>query len=404
MKALHITMFPWFAAGHMTAFLHLANELAERGHRTSILLPKKAQLQLQHLVQHPHLITIHVVTVPHVDGLPPGTETASEITLAQNASLAIVLVPSRNVPTDRPITEEELRELPSGYPSSTIVLRGSEVRSLMFVSAPFGEGINFYQRTTTGMKNCDAISIRTCREIEGNLCDYLASQYKKPVLLAGPALTESADTSILEEKWAKWLGGFEQSSVVYCAFGSQLILEKDQFQELVLGFELTGLPFFLALKTPNACTNIEEALPEGFEERVKGRGVVFGGWVQQPLFLSHESVGCFVSHCGFGSMWESLMSDKQIVLVPHLGDQILNTRLLVEDLKVAVEVKREENRWFSKESLSEAIKSVMDKDSKVGLMVKKNHTMWRQVLTKPGFMSGYIDKFVDDLKELVNQK
>ncbi|XP_060668560.1 UDP-glycosyltransferase 79B2-like [Ziziphus jujuba] len=132
-------------------------------------------------------------------------------------------------------------------------------------------------------------------------------------------------------------------------------------------------------------------------------GVVCGGWVQQPLFLIHKAVGCFVSYCGFGSMWESLMSDKHIVLVPHLGDQILNTRLQVEDLKVAVEVKREENKWFSKESLSEAIKSVMDKDGKVGLMVKNNHTMWRQVLTKPGFMSGFVDRSVDDLKELVNQ-
>lgn len=55
--------------------------------------------------------------------------------------------------------------------------------------------------------------------------------------------------------------------------------------------------------------------------------------VQQPLTLSHPSVGYYkiVSHCGFGSMWEGLMSEKQIVL----------PGLLVEQLGVAVEVKRE---------------------------------------------------------------
>ncbi|KAH7512608.1 hypothetical protein FEM48_Zijuj12G0108700 [Ziziphus jujuba var. spinosa] len=455
MANFHIAMYPWFALGHMTAFLHLANELAARGHRISFLLPKKPQFHLHHQNLHPQLITFPTVTVPTVDGLPPGAETTSEIPLSSNSLLAaamdlsrdqvesflrstkpdlvmydfahwipnttkrlgiksvcyctasasaisIALVPAKKVPKNRPMTEEELNEIPDGYPSSTIVLRGHEVLSLMFVSLPFGDGITFYERATTAMKNCDAMCIRTCRELESKFCDYIGNQYEKPVLLTGPVLSKSAKTS-LEERWDKWLGGFEPSSVVYCAFGSQIVLEKDQFEELVLGFEQTGLPFLVALKPPNGCTTIEEALPEGFEERLKGRGVVYGGWVQQTMILSHESVGCFVSHCGFGSMWESLMSDKQIVAVPQLDDQILNARLLVEELKVALEVKREENGWFWKESLSGAIKSVMDKDSEVGIMVKKNHAKWKEVLTKPGFMSGYIDKFVDDLNKLVNQ-
>ena len=167
------------------------------------------------------------------------------------------------------------------------------------------------------------------------------------LFLTRPVLPERVKKP-LEETWAKWLDGFEPSSVLYCAFGSQIILEKNQFQELLLGFESTGFPFLIALKPPIGCSTIEEALPEGFKERVKERGRVYGGWIEQPLILSHPSVGCFVSHCGFGSMWESLMSDCQIVLVPYLGDQILNTRLLVEEMKVGVEVK-EENGWFSRE-------------------------------------------------------
>ena len=184
--------------------------------------------------------------------------------------------------------------------------------------------------------------------------------------------------------------------------GSQIILDKDQFQELVLGFELTGLPFVVALKAPVGCETVEEALPEGFEERVEGRGVVYGGWVQQPLILSHSSVGCFVNHCGFGSMWESLMSDTQIVLVPHLGDQILNTKLLTGELKVAVEVEREgENRWFSKQSLSKAVNSVMEKDSEVGIMVRSNHAKWRELFSQPGFSSGYVDRFIKNLQDIL---
>ncbi|XP_021834673.1 UDP-glycosyltransferase 79B6-like [Prunus avium] len=456
-SSFHIAMFPWFAIGHITPYLHLANELASRGHRITLLVPNKARLQLQHLVLHADLIVFSPVTVPHVHGLPEGTEIASEIpihmthllatamdktrgeieqfltfskpdfvlydtaqwvpgiarrngikTVCYNvvsaAALAIALVPARNVPKDRPITEEDLREPPAGYPSKNVVLRGAEAKALTFITLPYGEGITFYERTTTAMKECDVLSIRTCRELEGDLCDYMEAQYKKPVILTGPVLGLGSDkkSEKLEERWEKWFSGFEAGSVVFCAFGTQWIIEKDQFQELVLGFELTELPFFVALKPPLGYATIEEALPNGFEERVKGRGVVFGGWVQQTAILSHKSVGCFVNHCGFGSMWESLMTDNQIVLVPHLGDQILNTKLLVNELKVAVEVEREENGWLSKESLCKAIKSVMDKDSEVGVIVKKNHAKWVETLSSPGFMSGYIDRFVQKLKELVN--
>ncbi|XP_056167961.1 anthocyanidin 3-O-glucoside 2'''-O-xylosyltransferase-like [Syzygium oleosum] len=446
----HVAMFPWFAVGHMTPFLHLSNELAEWGHKISFFLPRKASILLENLNLHPDLIAFHPVTVPSVATLPLGTETASDIPFSDSPSLAttmdltrpqlevllqalrpdfffydmaywipqvarplgirtvcynvvsaatIAIVPAQEVTLGKPLTEEELAKPPEGYPSKTVVLRGSEARSLVFVTLPSGDNITFHGRITTAMRECDAIAMRTCQEIEGDLCAYISSQYGKPVFLTGPVLPEPARKE-LDEKWAEWLGRFKPGSVVFCAFGSQHVLEKDQFQELLLGFESTGLPFLVALRPPIGTNSVEEAFPEGFQERVQGRGVVHGGWVQQPLILSHPSVGCFVSHCGYGSMWESLMCDCQIVMVPHLCDQILNTRLLAEELKVGVEVEREESGWFSKESLCRAIKSVMDEKSEVGQLVKKNHAKWREALVSPNFISGYIDRFIQNLQEL----
>lgn len=94
------------------------------------------------------------------------------------------------------------------------------------------------------------------------------------------------------------------------------------------------------------------------------------------------------------------MSGCQIVLVPHLGDQILNTRLLAEELKTAVEVERDENGLFTKEDLCKAIKSVMDKDNKLGCLIKENHAKWKETLTDPCFMKNYIENFVSNLGEL----
>ena len=122
----------------------------------------------------------------------------------------------------------------------------------------------------------------------------------------------------------------------------------------------------------------------------------------QNLILEHKSVGFLVTHCGYGSMWESLLSDCQIVCVPHLCDQILNARLIVEELKVAVEVEREDNGWISKESLSEAIISVMDKESEVGGLVKYNHAKLKEVLTSEGVQERYLDTFIQNLQGLLD--
>ncbi|CAA7049107.1 unnamed protein product [Microthlaspi erraticum] len=440
-QKFHAFMFPWFAFGHMTPFLHLANKLAEKGHRVTFLLPKKAQKQLEHLNLFPHSIFFHPLTIPPVDGLPAGAETASDIptSLVKFLSAAMDLTRDQleaavgalrpdlilfdiahwvpeiakeyrvksvmyNVISANSIAHDlvpggELGVPPPGYPSSTVVYRAHDAHALLSFSVYYKR---FYHRVTTGLTNCDIISIRTCGEIEGKFCDYIERQYQRKVLLTGPLLPEQEKSKPLEDQWSHWLSGFGPGSVVYCALGSQITLEKDQFQELCLGIELTGLPFLVAVTPPKGAKTVQEALPEGFEERVKGRGVVWGEWVQQPLILAHPSVGCFVSHCGFGSMWESLMSDCQIVLLPYLNDQVLNTRLMTEELEVSVEVEREETGWFTKESLSGAIRSVMDKDSEIGNLVRRNHVKLKEILVSPGLLTGYTDKFVEALQDLVN--
>ncbi|KAI5662489.1 hypothetical protein M9H77_21812 [Catharanthus roseus] len=450
---LHIALFPWLATGHFTPFLHLANQFAIRGHKVSYLLPRKPMLLLQPRNLFPDLITFHLVSVPHVEGLPLGTENLSDVTpslgnfvrvafdsmrdqvenllrelkpsivfydlafwipecaasigfktvcynVVSAASIAIALVPAREIPKNRALTAEDLMEPPTGYPSSTVVLRKHEALSLLFLYRRSDDGgVSMYDRIGLSFKGANAIAIRTCNELEGPFCNYLSSQFQKPVFVTGPILPEKDEETLIEDKLVGWLGKFKAGTVIYCAFGSELNLEKPQFQELVLGFEKAGFPFLIALKPPTGACSIEEALPEGFSERVKERGVIVK-WVQQTQILKHKSIGCFVSHCGFGSMWESLMSNCQIVLVPFLGDQILNTRVLCEVLKVAVEVEKDDNGWFSKESLSNAITSAMDKDGELGCLMRKNHAYWKETLMKPEFMSNYVDNFISQLYQL----
>nr|POF19645.1 udp-glycosyltransferase 79b30 [Quercus suber] len=274
-----------------------------------------------------------------------------------------------------------LPKLARSLVSLSIKLHNHEAREFAALKAmKFGSNVIFYDRLCASLSQCDATGFRTCREIEGSYIDNLGSHFRKPVFLSGPIIP-NPPTSTLEEKWIKWLGKFKARSVIYCAFGSECTLKRYQFQELVLGFELSGWPFLAALKPPLGAGSIEEALPEGFEERVQGRGVVHGGWVQQLRILEHPSIGCFITHCGLSSLFEGLMNQFQLV---------------------GVEIEKgEEDGLFTKESVCKAVRTVMEDDNEVGREVKANHTKLRDLLSSEYLESSYIDSFCQNLQDLV---
>ncbi|XP_042495712.1 cyanidin 3-O-galactoside 2''-O-xylosyltransferase FGGT1-like [Macadamia integrifolia] len=450
-NSLSIAMFPWFAFGHLHPYLHLSNKLAQRGHSISFLIPSKVQPQLEKFNHYPHLITFIPLVVPQVPGLPPGAATMSDVPLPMApllvtalflmqdqveavlnsiqpnliffdvahwipalarrfgivsihysivgvSSIAHHLVPARSISKGQHYTE--LMRLWPGFPSF-MQLHTYEARPIMeFLTRDYIDGMTFGDILMASMRDCDAIALRAWRDVEGPYCDYLESQYGKQVFLTGPTLPDLPTTK-LEDRWVKWLGRFKRGTVVYCSLGSECALKKEELQELVLGLESTGFPFLAVLKPPFGCATVEEVLPEGFQERVEGRGVVHGGWVQQTLILGHPSVGCFVTHCGGSSTWESLMNDCQVVVLPQIGDHFFKARLLIRDLKVAVEVeRREEDGWFTKEDVCKAVKLVMDDDSKVGREVRANHARWKDMLLRPDLESSYLDSFMEKLYDI----
>ncbi|XP_062119849.1 cyanidin 3-O-galactoside 2''-O-xylosyltransferase FGGT1-like [Humulus lupulus] len=450
-KKLHIAMYPWFAMGHLTAFLHISNKLALRGHNISFFVPTKTQSKLMSFNHHPDLISFIPIHVPHVDGLPLGAETtadvpfplltflmtAMDLTRPQLEASLLKLKPhliffdfthwvpeavrrfrikSIHFCTISPATlgylispersesdqAHDLMEPPPGFPLSAITFRAHEARDLAKVSTnEFGSGISFMKRQKLSLNDCDAIAFKTSKEMEGVYSDFVAEQWGKTVLLTGPVVPESPN-SVLEGETAAFLSSFEKGSVVYCAFGSECVLKKEQFQELVLGLELTGRPFMAALKAPFGCETVESGLPDGFTERVGSRGLVHGGWVQQQLILGHGSVGCFVTHCGSGSLLEGLVNECQLVLLPNVGDQVVNARIMSGDLKVGVEVEKgNEDGLFTKEGVCKAVETVMELDGHVGKEVRANHKKWREFLLSEGLEDSYIDGFINKLHDLI---
>ncbi|KAI7726038.1 hypothetical protein M8C21_021700, partial [Ambrosia artemisiifolia] len=102
-----------------------------------------------------------------------------------------------------------------------------------------------------------------------------------PVMPVG-LMPPETPTNVGDETWVtikKWLDGQQKGHVVYVALGSEFMVRKTELVELALGLELSGLPFFWALRKPAGSTESDSVeLPHGFLERTRDRGVVWTSW------------------------------------------------------------------------------------------------------------------------------
>ncbi|KAG4997873.1 hypothetical protein JHK85_029312 [Glycine max] len=448
-------MFPFLAFGHISPFVQLSNKLFSHGVHVTFLsaasnIPRiRSTLNLNPAInvislKFPNGITNTAELPPHLAGnlihaldltqdqvksllleLKPHyvffdfaqhwlPKLASEVgiksvhfSVYSAISDAYITVPSRFADVEgRNITFEDLKKPPPGYPqNSNISLKAFEAMDFMFLFTRFGEkNLTGYERVLQSLGECSFIVFKTCKEIEGPYLDYIETQFRKPVLLSGPLVPEPS-TDVLEEKWSKWLDGFPAKSVILCSFGSETFLSDYQIKELASGLELTGLPFILVLNFPSnlsAKAELERALPKGYLERVKNRGVVHSGWFQQQLVLKHSSVGCYVCHGGFSSVIEAMVNECQLVLLPFKGDQFFNSKLIANDLKAGVEVNRsDEDGFFHKEDILEALKTVMLEDNKEqGKQIRENHMQWSKFLSNKEIQNKFITDLVAQLKSM----
>ncbi|KMS97401.1 hypothetical protein BVRB_6g155500 [Beta vulgaris subsp. vulgaris] len=442
-QVLKVAFYPWFALGHLTSFLRLANKLAERGHQVSYFLPKNTQLKLASQNHFPDHLTFIPITVPSVDGLPPGAETTNDVSLSGahlimaamdmtrdtiDAHLALLkpdfvfydfaywmpqLARKHGIKSVHYITGLIARytlaisRITGAYPpdlsSPIFQMRAHEMKVMEHISEkPFAPGgVTLPEMFRISFEECDAVGVKTCKEMEGIYCEFAEKTLDKPVLLAGPVVPK-LPSSKLDDYVDAWLSTFGSGTVIFCALGSECILEQNQFQDILLGLELTGKPFLAALKPPKNCKSLESGLPEGFSERVRGRGMIHGGWVQQQLILQHPSVGCFITHCGVGSLSEAMVSQCQVVLMPQAVDQFMNARQMSLELKIGVEVESTEtDGFFTREALCKAVSLVMDEQSEVAREVKANHAKWRDFILTEGLEDSYISSFIQSLQHLL---
>ncbi|KAL2941172.1 Zeatin O-glucosyltransferase [Bienertia sinuspersici] len=76
----------------------------------------------------------------------------------------------------------------------------------------------------------------------------------------------------------------------------------------------------------------EPQLPQEYEEKIKHKGIVVRDWAPQIEILAHESIGGFMSHCGWNSCIESLSMGVPIVAWSMHSDQLRNALLVKQSI------------------------------------------------------------------------
>ncbi|MED6134215.1 hypothetical protein PIB30_035006 [Stylosanthes scabra] len=209
---------------------------------------------------------------------------------------------------------------------------------------------------------------------------------KKPndTSFGGDLLQDSND-------YIEWLDSKAEMSVVYISFGSFFKLSTRQREEIAGALLECGRPFLWVMKEEEELSCMEEL-------RKKGKIVK---WCSQVQVLSHASVGCFVTHCGWNSTLESVVCGVPVVAFPQWSDQMTNAKLIEQVWKIGVRVvvEDEEGGIVEGAEIKKCVEVVMESNGEKAKEMRKNGEKWKMMAKDAAKEGGPSD---NNLKAFLN--
>ncbi|CAN8278627.1 unnamed protein product [Cochlearia groenlandica] len=206
-----------------------------------------------------------------------------------------------------------------------------------------------------------------------------------PIYPVGP-LSRSVDQSNTNHPVMDWLTNQPCESVLYISFGSGGSLSTKQLTELAWGLELSQQRFVWVVRPPVdglasseyfSVNKVEiedgmpDYLPKDFVTRTHERGLVFSSWVPQAEILAHQAVGGFLTHCGWNSILESIVSGVPMIAWPLFAEQKMNATMLEEELGIALRSKGlPSEEVISREEINALVRKIMVEEE--GCEMRKN--------------------------------
>ncbi|KAH7689859.1 Flavonol 3-O-glucosyltransferase protein [Dioscorea alata] len=421
-EPLHVLFFPFLARSHMIPMLETARLFSDHGVKTSIVTtPANAHL-IHPLLHHHPSISLHLIPFPSTTfNLPSGCEnlTVLPLHLATNFFSAVFslrdplshlisslqpnaiisdalytwttelagefhiprvifqvtglfpLSAANDLDLHRPYNsisdDSELFSIP-GFPH-TVHLTRSQLPEVF--SFPLMLGL-----LREAELSSHAVIVNSFYALEPDYAVHYSNVAAREVFLLGPVAIAGQPEK--KEKKAEpcleWLDEKDDGSVVYVGFGTLSRFTAEQIKELAFGLENSGEGFVWAVGSGE----VVEWIPEGFEKRVQGRGLVVKGWAPQTEILNHRAVGGFVCHCGWNSVMEAVVAGVPVITWPLHSEQFVIEKWVCEVVKMGIpawegfkSVKDEEKVVFPATAVATAVKRLMGSGEEVVEMRKR---------------------------------
>lgn len=187
----------------------------------------------------------------------------------------------------------------------------------------------------------------------------------------------------------EWLDSKAEMSVVYVSFGSLCALSKVQMEEIARAMLDCEFSFLWVIKEKE-----EELL--SYREELEQKGKIVK-WCSQVEVLSHSSLGCFLTHCGWNSTLESLVLGVPVVAFPQWMDQMTNAKLIEDVWKIGLRVDHEVNEDGIVEGneIRRCLEVVMGSGEK-GEELRRNAKKWKELAREAVKEGGSSEKNLRD--------
>ncbi|XP_058093416.1 phloretin 4'-O-glucosyltransferase-like [Magnolia sinica] len=304
-------------------------------------------------------------------------------------------------------------------PTSSIELRGLPLLSVHDLPSFFGFRTNqppvlhIYEELFRAMEreSKPKVLVNTINALEG---DAMKAVDKLDMIAIGPLIPsaflderETSDNAVgadlfqSSKNYVDWLDSKPASSVVYVSFGSTESLPENQMVEILNGLVESGRPFLWVIRPAEngAETDTDTEFWKNLiaTEEIK-QGLVVQ-WCSQVEVLSHPSVGCFMSHCGWNSVSESLALGVPMVGFPQWADQPTNIKMVESVWKAGVRARVNEDEVLEGGEVKRSLDLVMG--GVEGEEMKKNAMKWRDLAMEAGGENGSLNKniraFVEEM-------
>ncbi|XP_021740240.1 7-deoxyloganetin glucosyltransferase-like [Chenopodium quinoa] len=269
--------------------------------------------------------------------------------------------------------------------------------------------LHYIQRMILKLKQASSILLNSFDALEHDALEALSTDFP-PLYTLGPLqllhdsskggndeVVKTISMSLWKEdtRGLEWLDLYEPNSVVYVNFGSIAVMTNDQLMEFAWGLANSNQPF-LWIARPDLVTGDSVSLPPEFLEETKGRGLI-ASWCNQKQVLAHPAVGGFLTHCGWNSTIETLISGVPIICWPFFADQQTNCWFSCHKWGIGMEIDANVKRSEVERQVRELLAGEKGKD------MKRNAIEWKRlaseaVATPNGSSYNNLDKVIKVLE------